>query len=172
MRNVSVAVCIGMLLGSVICVAVRAVRDARLARGATEQIALVRSTAWWLLAKTIVADAKVEAFGPYPSEELCRAAGHEIVPNDKRFLTAQERADADRARDTRLADDDRVRAAWLATHRPTGGTLALPSGRVEIYDAGGFMREAQYWNGAIGTAGVPARVAITGCVSISTGDGR
>lgn len=73
---------------------------------------------WWFL-YTAAAPAPYAA-GPYPTVELCRAAGHHMAPRDTRFmseaeLVAKKAGEAQEAALQRL-QHDKDRAVWLKAH--------------------------------------------------------
>src|SRR5258706_14663285 len=71
----------------------------------------IKTSTWWFLmnegSQLMTATKSAKVMGPYASQELCRLVARQQLPNDRRFLTAEERRGAETgapvARDQRAA---------------------------------------------------------------------
>ncbi len=94
---------------------------------------LLLTLAWWFLAQPMPTSAADDvhpvAFGPYPSQELCRVAGFTMMPFDPRFWLP-----ADKATQTKI---DKARATMLAAVPHTPGAHQLRDGSMVRFDKAG-----------------------------------
>lgn len=135
---------------------------------------VIQAVTYWFLVTGVNGGAP-QAYGPYPSETVCKIAGHSRFYKDRRFMDAAQLSDDDkRIADEKARSDAKEAkrqariAAFMKTH-PNGGTLkADPSEVCEgdiVVDKNGRQTT---WQGCL-TISDPSWVEpITGCLRVDT----
>lgn len=134
---------------------------------------------WWILAKRnggYAEDLIPRAIGPYPSQELCRIAGHDLARDDRRFWTAEERAKAEEA-DRKEAEAWRLKqerhskeilpfAEAVRAGKIKPGKIKLPSGDDAYLDKNGTENTIIFSGTSSGFLPMMSYTALTPCVEI------
>lgn len=130
---------------------------------------------WWILTTTNAfacggdcgARKTPEANGPYPSAELCRLAGRNIMPSDRQFWTEAEK-EAQLKREAER--DSALKAKIAAALKKNGGKAgsvsedSLSCSPSVLFDAQGEIIGAA--GGCTTWGGYIEPTALTGCVAI------
>lgn len=132
---------------------------------------------YWFLAKDDMKFGTApQAFGPYPSEEMCKAAAHIMIPGDREFWTVKHAEEMDRLaiiwakNEAELRDKlegEAIAKALKDKKRSPDAPVWVPNGdgcsNYTIYiDSSGKKRDRDWKNGE-GSAGS------SGCSYISNG---
>lgn len=106
---------------------------------------------WWILVRIMSGPSDgfniPRAIGPYPSQEMCRIAGREMMPVDRRFWTLTERekaevrdkVEAEKARLASEKEETEIKqiAESVCSGKRKPGDVKLPSGTFVTFDKDG-----------------------------------
>lgn len=130
---------------------------------------------WWILVRAIGSVSGspniVQALGPYPSEELCRVAAHEMMPDETRFMTEgqiQKRKAAEKAEAEVI---ESIRAGEIAKLKGKAGTIRLTEGWYEDVDEHGKpVRSLTLATSGFSSYTVSRYLPVSGCTAVRGGD--
>lgn len=125
---------------------------------------------WWILVMMFGgahdADRIPRAMGPYPSETLCKVAGHAIMGDDRKFFSDEDIARADEAVRVRT----RAREAEIAALPMKAGSYQLKSGELVVRLKDGGIESAGMLGSSTasfyGSSAATFYSALTGCVNV------
>lgn len=127
----------------------------------------------WCCSTAPLADAPY-VIGPYPTLEICRQAGHALIPDDRRFWTADDVEKADAKAKIQKAAYEAEKAQKIAALHGRAGTIRIGSDSwFDEYsvDAAGTAKWTSSGGGSSGisfgtTSSGPSYQAVTGCVRV------